>query len=290
MGFLDSLSPDEQYLFFRKIYSRHLVCLFASYVLLDDAGRDDGVERPLIVTGFVMDVDGHWFYITAGHVLRDINELVKSKKAIIKNFGFKDDMGLHAVSAHQTMLPDYEDIPKKWLDEESTAMDVAAMYIRPLYRAGLQANEIAPVEEYFWGDHSENFDHYCVCGVAVELTSPLSPSSSVFDNSRSSTFYPVLLNLSPTTAPEAETGKKLADWFFAKVQTPTDLKGIEGMSGAAIFGLRNMPDGDVNVCVVALQSRWLPNSRVAYGCRIKDFGPWVRSFKERLSAEGKLVE
>src|SRR5687768_16387168 len=51
---------------------RHFVAMSSVQIL------DEGKEKALVFSGFLIDADGVWFYVTAGHILRDIRKVLKA--------------------------------------------------------------------------------------------------------------------------------------------------------------------------------------------------------------------
>src|SRR5260370_8355184 len=54
-----------------KAMGKHLVCLVASYVQLDNKGQRVGDEKIATFSGFVMPFIDTWFFVTAGHALKE---------------------------------------------------------------------------------------------------------------------------------------------------------------------------------------------------------------------------
>jgi hypothetical protein len=57
---------------------------------------------------------------------------------------------------------------------------------------------------------------------------------------------------------------------------------IKGMSGGPIFGLTEKPDGTDEYTVVALQSRWIQDHRIIFGCPLRVFGDFISKHEAGL--------
>ena len=97
---------------FLKFMSRHLVALIAQYESFDDDGHSfhHGV---IIYSGFVLSLHDRWFWVTAGHCLKNedataedekgLDDLLRTGKIKLLSTGFADYFGLEA--PHQHCVP-----------------------------------------------------------------------------------------------------------------------------------------------------------------------------------------
>ncbi len=96
---------EQNRLDFLAFMSRHLVVLVAQYETFDDEGRSfhHGV---IVYSGFVLSLHNRWFWVTAGHCLRNkcaiaedekgLDDLLAAGRIKLISTGFADYFGLEA--------------------------------------------------------------------------------------------------------------------------------------------------------------------------------------------------
>jgi hypothetical protein len=268
-----------------KEMCRHLVCLVVPYSQLDSKGQRIGEEKVATFSGFVMSFRDTWFFVTAGHALRrGIDIPLASGQIKLGHVGFNDSIGPQAKFPHPTLI-DYLSMPKWYVDDQSLGLDIGIMYLRPFYRAGVEANGIIPVKEENWlNQPREVLENYFLLGLPEEAVGPVEHDPGVLGDSLSVPFRTHLLPVKWTGIPHREIPNSEFPWFIGEVTLWFGVKNIVGMSGGPIFGFKTMPDGNRYYWVVALQSWWDPNSRTIYGCPVPIFASliadWLTSIIE----------
>jgi hypothetical protein len=282
-------SPADTYAAAVKFYGRHLVCLGGTYVYLDERGRQVGEEKIFTISGFIMSFGGEWFFITAGHALKEgIDDTLASGRVRLHAVGFHDALGPDAKFPHPTMI-DYPSAPKWYIDDRNLGLDIGLIYLRPLYRAGLQANGVVPITEANWVNQPADLGRdYFLFGIPECLNGPARVAPGVTGESVTARINPLLLHVERTDTPHRELPPSTVPRFIGRVNTATfGLESIVGMSGGPIFGFRTLPDGSCQYWVVAIQSWWDPDTRTVYGCPVPIVAGLIADWLERVTSDSK---
>lgn len=258
---------------------RHVVCLTIRYTLLDNRGKAYGKERFLAYSGFVMSINGIWSLVTAGHVLKSLDDYLANKQIKIVSCSLVDYFGKGAAVRSPTPFP-IEDTPKAYIDDADLGLDIGLIYLRPLIQQGLEANHILPIREENWvRQHTVEFQAYTLLGFPSELvnqhTKPVDPGEPM-----NAVVAPVIIGTKRIENPDTELPSSVKippskfPWFIGQL-IPPQTPNIVGMSGGPIFGLRGTSDGGLRYWVVAMQSRWFEQCRIILGCPVPIFADLV---------------
>jgi hypothetical protein len=219
-------------------------------------------ERVFVFSGFLVTAGNQWFYVTAGHILKDI------RAALVAGYVFDrwrlDDQT--AGNAFKGMAVPYVFDADDWLviEDEAQGLDYAAVPLREMCRLALAAGGAAPIASNAWGDHVTDHDHWVLVGIPKE--------SVYYDGETKIAARVVMAPVSPTDEPAA-AGSKTANQFYAKLQDDPNgaVADVNGMSGGPIFGLKNVA-GRWMYQVIGVQSGWYESSRVTAACPFSSFG------------------
>src|SRR5260370_32170456 len=186
-----------------------------------------------------------WFFVTAGHVLRDIDEGTKNKKISITSCCFADYFGLGAKVRIPTPFA-YESAVKGYIDDKAIGLDIGLIYLPPLYREGFKKNSIIPISEVDWiHQHKIEFKKYYILGFPKEIVdqqTPTAPRGQKITGNVRPMLIPVRsISDAKEIPPNVHTPKSELDWFVGKIES-SNVRSIEGMSGGPIIGLRPEPD------------------------------------------------
>lgn len=230
--------------------------------------------RVHVFSGFVVDIAGEWFYITAGHILRDVRTALSA--------GSKFDvwrLGDQAAdNKFENKAVPYDFNLEQWcvLEDEVAGFDYAAVHLGGLYRQQLEAGGVVAIEEHAWSDHQTEYDHWALVGI---------PSESVaYDGESVISARVVLAPLFPVEPPEL-ADRKARNQFYAKLAADSDnvVQSIVGMSGGPIVSLRYV-DGTWKYGVIGVQSAWYPSLRIIAACPFTSF-----AFALKPVVEGALA-
>jgi hypothetical protein len=256
-----------------KALARHVVHLSC----LDAKIQPDGIVtdvrnfdlRAFSVTTFVISVRDVWFLVTAGHILRDVENRLKAGRQIVKarltdGFGTND--------ALPPIVFPFGDTPE-W-HVFSSGVDYALFPLRPLYARQLVAGGVEPLDEQAWTDTPDHPDAYYLLGFPDEATDVSVNSRADGGVVNVSTGTPLLPVLPITDPPD--TMKLTGERFYAKVPVTKGtgegreikLTDISGMSGGPVFAVAHDGQKTLRYWVVAVQSGWLKESRILAACPI----------------------
>ena len=240
--------------FFRTV-GRH-------FVTLSCVQRPPGEteEKILVFSGFLVEAGSVWFYVTAGHILRDI-------QASIKAGGEFDVWRLDDQAAggqfKGVAIPYAFDIGS-WLviEDEEIGLDFGAVELDGIYRMQLEAGGANPIGKVAWGDHLAEHDHWVLVGI---------PSETVkYDQETIITGRTVMIPLDHADEPE-HAGRKAENKFYARLKNVGDVKEIDGMSGGPVFALKKI-EGEWMYSVIGVQSGWYRTTRTIAVCPFSSLG------------------
>ena len=114
-------------------------------------------EKLLVFSGFIIDVSNEWFYITAGHILRDINTALAAG-SLFDVWRLGDQAAGNQFN--DTAVP-YEFDSQTWLAiyDEVSGLDYAAVHLSNFYRRQLEVGGVIAIPKNSWGDHVTEYDH-----------------------------------------------------------------------------------------------------------------------------------
>jgi hypothetical protein len=250
---------------------RHFVTLSCQQYL-------PGVEEPktLVFSGFVVEILGDWFYMTAGHILEDVRA-ARRAGARFDAWRFGDQLAGNAFSG--AAVP-YEFDDEKWLalDDRGVGIDYAAGHIHHFYRRQLEAGGVAAIAKNAWSDHLAASDHWVLVGV---------PSESVaYDGKMGITAQVVLVPLVSAAEPAA-AGAKAENQFYARPAEDSEpyFENPDGFSGAPVFSLTHTAEGCL-YNVIGVQSAWYEPSGTLAVCPFTSF---ARTLEEGFDRREELT-
>lgn len=252
---------------FVRLLGRHVVCLSVIVQDLGAHGRSSGPERVVPFSAFVLYLGGQWLLATAGHCLESLDRAVSSRELLVVGSFIADSIGAGATSPHPTPIS-YADTPKVFIDDGELGVDLAVIFLRPLYRLGLASNGVVPLSESNWiGLDNPAFRDFALFGFPAEFHVQSGPVRGPAGPSASVGFRPVLLPVERTEVSDGPPGPGRQRRFVGRVELSRfGVESVAGMSGGPIFGLAADPGGGTRYGVIALQSTWVSRTRIVYGC------------------------
>ncbi len=221
----------------------------------------DAGQKTLVFSGFLVEILGEWFYVTAGHILRDICTAIAAGSEF-------DVWRLDDQTAGNRFfgkaVPYAFDL-KQWfvLQDDSQGFDYAIVHLAPFYRRQLEAGGATPIGKAFWSDHLVTADYWVLVGI---------PSESVnFDGESVIRARVVVAPLRPAETPDFAE-RKAEYQFYA---TPLDgskasFEDADGFSGGPVFALKKV-EGKWCYGVIGVQSAWYRPSRTMAICPFTSF-------------------
>jgi hypothetical protein len=149
---------------------RHLVGLCVTY-------RHTNPEEALLpsrfttCSGTLLFIEGVLYFLTAGHVLKSLQELRDNKEVVIENAALADVFGYRRVS--DTPIPfDLKNAHLSFIDDEEAGLDFGVVPIGPHHARLLARNRMVALSEQNWNSqHNVEFEGYAMLGFPTELVS-----------------------------------------------------------------------------------------------------------------------
>ncbi|WP_424958816.1 hypothetical protein [Hyphomicrobium sp. 1Nfss2.1] len=227
--------------------------------------------------GTLIRIRDAYCFLTAGHILREVEQALQSDNVDIKSAVLADTFGRGRFKDHPIPF-DLKSASIFYIDDDDEGLDFGVMLLQPYYIRLLATNGIVALEEKNWAHQaSVRFDGYAMLGLPEEYTSAFVSASG--DGVVSPTMFAV-----QRVAPPLAGGRSTKfERFVAQVDPAIGLKSIKGMSGGPIFGF-NLEERHPRYWVVALQSAWSPARGLVFGCPL----PILASLMTAWSGEATL--
>ena len=147
---------DEEFV---KHLCHHLVSLACVH---EPTSPDDKFGTTKFFTsGFIMEARGLWFFVTAGHVFKQIDEQLKKHPSRKYSFMIADSFGLTAKHPEPFHV-DYINVPKHYFHDEEGGYDFGFLLLNQNQIRLLQKNDIVPLNEGNW-QHQDGVDFFFYC-------------------------------------------------------------------------------------------------------------------------------
>jgi hypothetical protein len=262
---------------FLQFLGQHLVSLACVH---EPTTTGDRVGRTKFFTsGFVIEIDGIWLYVTAGHVFQDIQSLMQQHPTRRYRFMLADCFGPVVVS--DVPIPiDYDGAPKQHLYDRQSGYDFGFTLINDNSKRLLDANGIVPLNEGNWS-HQEGVDffHYSMVGFPAQ--------AMILDHPENASVKPFYISLERLDTAPPSLRHHTVPMFYARIPNPPPGLDIAGMSGCPIFGFAHEAQGGSSYYFVAIHSAWLPDSKIICACRMPFLGSLLRTAMDSVaSGEG----
>jgi len=250
-----------------RFFARHFVSLACVHEPPAEATKAD--IGTFDISGFIMSVRACWFWVTAGHVIDEVDKLL-AKGRRITQCGLLDSWGEGA--QYQNTLPvEYEELRKGRIGAEHD-FDCAIYPLSLLYRQALERNNVQALNEDSWSaaPGPESVDCYYLLGIPCLLTSVRKnepgggPRVQVWPEC---TFHYV----EPLVEHPAHFSGEPAPRIYGRihVEKPQLLPHIKGMSGGPLFAMKRDPEGRVRYWLAGIQSSWHKPTRTIAACPVK---------------------
>lgn len=255
---------------FIKTVGRHFVTLSCVQTL-----PGASAEKVFVFSGFLAEVGGVWFYVTAGHILRDIR-VALSTGAKFDIWRLGDQTAGNRFK--NTAIPYAFDI-KRWLviEDEESGLDYAAVVLEDMYCQLLKAGGAIAIDKNAWGDHVTEHDQWALVGIPSETVS--------YDGETIISARVVVAPIEQVDEP-AISGPKAQNQFYGRLKGDSSgvVKDIDGMSGGPIFALKKV-QGIWKYTVIGVQSGWYSSSRIITACPFTSLGLALEQVVSDVRAE-----
>ena len=203
-----------------EFFQQHMVPLYFTF-------QKDGTRQSFLYTAFVIDINDHWFLVTAGHVLRQIDNYVQAGFEIEKS-RFIDTLPSQSTS---NMANPFEYEPEDvFYADTDKGMDFGVIAVRDFYRRAMEKNRVVPLNESTWSEPAGKADRYLMLGIPEEL-SKVSEHKIDFAN--------MIHVVDPLEERPKWFEKYNTPMFYGRIHLNSAVKSVSGMSGGPILALRS---------------------------------------------------
>lgn len=231
-------------------------------------------------SAFIVEVQGRWQVISAGHIF---NELLTSVKqgATISHWHIDDaTVNASAMPPYPIALNVTDDV--LWIHDEVPGLDYACFTVAPLAQRALQAAGIEAISQDHWQqDDAADFPYWLLVGTPEGL---LKRNARQITEKVHVTLPVSKVALIPPGMEEREFKRTYAQIDFSSVEPCTAGFDIKGMSGGPIFGLTQPPlKSDYPYRIIGIQSCWNKIDSIAF-CDAKIFFDALMTIRSRKCA------
>jgi hypothetical protein len=258
--------PDAEYQqFLTKLYGslcQHFVCLGIRLESIDETGNTTGDHHILSISCLVITVTDRCFLVTAGHILKELDERLASGRCRLVHGFIVYHLGHHETDGR--LMPfDYRAAKTHVVHDQNPGLDYGIILLTYYEMLDLRKNNIIPVSMDYWRPRTiAEFDSFRLLGLPTEVASRLS-DPSISSNTMTRNISTVYVSVEPITDESQipymilirQLGQPTVPVFIGRITADIDF-GINGMSGGPIFGLIEGSDGKLYYSVVAIQSEY----------------------------------
>lgn len=268
---------------FVRFFSRHLVSLSGWYYASASKETDPGELHLFSYSGFIISFHGFWCLATAGHILEDLEENLAKGLIRVERYALLDTFG-HEVISHEPIPFIYSQAPKFFVNDREAGLDFALIGLGPYYQHLLQANGVEAVTQENWEKQKEvDFGRFMMIGLpqeAIEASSWKSQGKVHFK----ALVRPMTLEIEKIQKAPNGSEETRYPRFIGKINGDMPLNSIQGMSGGPILGFNKQGN---KYWIVAIQSSWLPESKIIFGCPILTIADIVEKMISRATPDIK---
>jgi hypothetical protein len=255
-----------------KCFAQHLVAIEVAFL-------SEGTPAHDFYTGFLLRWGPLDLWVTAGHVVARIRELLANPKVQILRAGLLDGYETEDAAAVPVALGD---LP---LFSAEPEFDFGAAGLREAYVAPILANpRFRPLTPAVWHNHERaQPEGYYIVGLPQEWVQVREVGTRTGELLSKATMGIACVPVERDPAPTSEQGEF---WghpgaFYGRLcpvhnDDGSPLKRIEGMSGGPVFSIERTQDGQFRYYLFGIQSAWLPCSRVIRAAPISQVADLIR--------------
>ena len=251
------MNPEDQKLL--NAFNRHFASLCWVDCEIDSNG--DAIKNPRIfcTSGFVIEYQGEWLWITAGHLLNDLdNKMPTINRRMVQSqliAGWNADEGTVA-----RILFDYATCLKYYVDDYVDGTDLGIVYIPEELKRALGEASVEPLRNLDLPE--QEYDQYFVHGL---------PKQEQRDDIReldkgidcAATVTPVAFRVFPLESGTGGFPTSNCQRFYASVPAEVSLETLNGVSGGPIYALKQEADRSDCYLAAVQNEQWRINNMVA---------------------------
>jgi hypothetical protein len=258
--------------------SRHLLVCGCVHRKKAKFNEPEHPWKLVVFSGIVMSFRGTWYCATAGHCIQHFRDMYDREDLEIQHMFLADHFGRNATSftGHPFNLKERDDKTITMIDDAGKGLDFGMIQLNSLEVQGMVKNGIVAITENRWMPQNKVvFERFFLLGSPAETASVIDSMGTYLANPKTVFFNVYPIDEHASIVPEIP-------WLSFKIPDHVPLESIEGMSGGPIFGACLEGSG-YRYWIVALQSRWNEQTRIAFACRLPEFS---RIFQSTLNESG----
>jgi len=239
-----------------KYFCGHLVALAVSYKTIDSAGSLGVIEQRSVLSGFILSFRGSWWWITAGHILKDLDTplIIRITQSLLL------DSFRSSIVSDMPIPFEFEESHKVYVHDEDEGLDFGLIQLHPHIRRLLEANNVIAVPEENWiHQHNLRLEHYFMLGFPSKFQSVEERNGEII---RRTSAAIIRLRKFDSSSYKQKKYTRL----ILKIDDQWKVGDIDGMSGGPILAFSD--EKKDRYWVVAVQSSWLESKGVVFACPI----------------------
>lgn len=242
-----------------QFFCRHLIGLCVTYRY--KRASPEEADQFASYSGTLITIDHGVFFLTAGHILQNLEAARSSADIVITSAVLADTFGLDTIC--NLPIPfDLKSARFFFIDDDGEGLDFGIIALTPYYVRLLAKNGVIALDEKNWiHQPALEFDFYFMLGFPDEFASKRVPDSGDVQ------VAPVMFPVRRLAAPPPDRRPTQHPQFVGQLDQELRLQSVKGMSGGPILGFKHDAEG-MRYWVVALQSSWDPQRRIVYGCSL----------------------
>jgi hypothetical protein len=263
---------------FVQSFGQHLIALCVTFL---ERGKSDPLPKFVAYACTLLEVDGCTFLLTAGHILRELQEAIKSDEIELRETVLADTFGTNRTC--DLPIPfDLKSADLFFIDDDE-GLDFGLILMRPYYLRLLNANGIVAIREINWKhQHTIKYDMYLMMGFPAEFT------SEYIDVRGQAQVGVTMFGVRRLDEPPLDLPAKRSPRFVGELLPQFPLSSVKGMSGGPILGFNTTPP--IRYWIVALQSTWLRERRLVFGCPLPTLAALITDRLRNAQVEADLSE
>lgn len=240
---------------------RHLVALCLTYRTINQTAKT-GELNFFTCPGTIICIRGNYFFLTAGHTLEKIDSSLRKEQISIQNASLADIFSSNVKFINPIPF-DLANEKRYFINDDEEGLDFGLIALRSYYIQLLIQNGIAAIFENNWiHQHEIKFDNYIMLGLPAEFV-PKTITDLAEDSTQMVPISPTLICVKRLDKSPENIKNTRYPRFIGQLDHKLQLSSIDGMSGGPIFGFYS---NFHKYQIVAIQSSWLPDRRITFGC------------------------
>jgi hypothetical protein len=254
-----TVNPENQA--YLDAFNRRFVSLCWVDCKVDAIGPANEAPRTFCTSGFVIEYRGEWLWITAGHLLNDLdNELPRIGRRILQSqfiAGWNPNEG-----TVQHIPFEYGTRVKYYVVDDDEGTDLGMVHVSDVLKLALSEAGVVPLRNLSLPEQA--YEQYLVHGLPSK-EQRLDIEESAYHIDYVASVMPVTFRVFPLTTESGGFAFTKRRRFIASVPAEVPLTTIDGMSGGPIYALTRETNG---ICcyLAAVQNEERQSSRTIAAC------------------------